>query len=444
MANDVYEDIVPHTLSVKSAYKIRVEPPTEVVAGGSESAQKEYQDNEETRTTVNDVFGRVRLLPGYEVESNASMKRLRTPSPMSNPSAHPISSKRARTDAEVGAPTDTIGTHACDIEESLDKEPITTEGERSSLLVCNVQNVRSKEMTSLEMFNCLKEHGCPDLQASIDASKFSSCRVAEGSFGDVWKGQLTDGTAIAVKVLRYGLLSEDGSKSIKRAMREIYNWSKLEHKNVHKLLGVTMFEERIGMVSNWMEYGTLQHYLRHHNSADRCKLCLQVAEGVAYIHNENMIHGDLKASNILVSSDGTPKLTDFDHSIISDCSLQFSATTRIGGGTLRWMAPELVIDEDEDEDEEQEAQEKTRQTDVYALGMTLLEIMTNAIPYSECQREPQIIHRLSRKKYPKRPMEHFPETQEGNRMWNLLTHCWDHNPTSRPTADDVVMRLSVL
>ncbi|KAG8682148.1 hypothetical protein FRC11_000197 [Ceratobasidium sp. 423] len=226
----------------------------------------------------------------------------------------------------------------------------------------SVGNVRSNEMTPLEMLECLKDHGCSDLRSLVDPNRFSSCRVAEGSFGDVWKGQLIDGTNIAVKVLRYGLVCESGGKSMKRAMRELYNWSKLKHKNIHSLLGVTMFEERVGMVSNWMENGTLKQYLKRCGDINRRALCIGVAEGVAYLHSVNMIHGDLKACNILVSSDGVPKLTDFDHSILSDSSLVFSATTRIGGGTLRWMAPELG----------EESQEKTKHTDVYALGMVYI------------------------------------------------------------------------
>ncbi|CAE6475567.1 unnamed protein product [Rhizoctonia solani] len=229
--------------------------------------------------------------------------------------------------------------------------------------VQNMQTVRSGEMTPLGMLECLIGHGCSDLRLFVDPDRYSSCRVAEGGFGDVWKGQLVDGTSIAIKVLRYGLVYEDESKSVKRAMREIYNWSKLEHKNIHKLLGVTMFQERLGMVSVWMEHGTLRQYLQQHYNVDRYAM---IAEGVAYLHGMDMIHGDLKACNILVSTDGVLKLTDFDYSIISGHSLVFSATTRTGGGSLRWMAPELLLATDEN------PAERNKQTDIYALGMTFL------------------------------------------------------------------------
>ncbi|CAE6383470.1 unnamed protein product [Rhizoctonia solani] len=308
-----------------------------------------------------------------------------------------------------------------------------TQAQLSSLSVRRVQRVKSNEMTPSTMFECLIGHGCLDLRTSIAPSRFSSCRVAEGGFGDVWKGQLTDGINVAIKVLRYGLVREDGPKSIKRAMREIYNWSKLEHKNIHKLLGVTIFQERLGMVSKWMERGTLQQYLCKSNDINRYALCYQIAEGVAYLHSAgvNMIHGDLKASNILVSSDGILELTDFDYSIISDCSLVFSATTRLGGGTLRWMAPELVIDE--------EPTERNTKTDIYALGM---ETITNALPYSECQRDAQIYGKLSRRQHPKRAEEHFPANEQGSRAWELLVQCWDYDPFSRPAANQVLDTLA--
>ncbi|CCO30121.1 Paired amphipathic helix protein pst3 AltName: Full=SIN3 homolog 3 [Rhizoctonia solani AG-1 IB] len=277
--------------------------------------------------------------------------------------------------------------------------PVRTEG--------SILPIREVRNTTSDMFECLVNHGCSDLRTSIDPSSFSSYRVAEGGFGDVWKGILTGGPDVAIKVLRCSSLRGGESKGIKRAMREIYNWSKLEHKNIHKLLGVTMFQGRLGMVSAWMEHGTLRHYLDQYTDLDRHELC-----------------------NILVSSDGNLKLTDFDYSIISDCSVEFSATTRGSGGTLRWMAPELLMEEDH--------VERSKHTDVYALGMTFLETVTNNIPYSECLRDNQIYRKLDRKEHPKRPIEYFPVNRLGNSMWELLVKCWNHDPPSRPTADQIL------
>ncbi|KAF8598349.1 kinase-like protein, partial [Ceratobasidium sp. AG-I] len=126
-------------------------------------------------------------------------------------------------------------------------------------------------------------------------------------------------------------------------MRELYMWSKAKHENVHELMGIVMFQGRLGMISPWMENGNLQEYILKNPDVDRYKLCSDVAAGVEYLHGIGMVHGDLKALNVLVSHDGTAKLSDFDHSILSNCTLLFSSTTNVGGGTLRWMAPELLL-----------------------------------------------------------------------------------------------------
>lgn len=108
--------------------------------------------------------------------------------------------------------------------------------------------------------------------------------------------------------------------------------------------------------------------------------CIQVVTGVVYLHSHKMVrrtrlwgfvptdkhttlhqvHGDIKAvctslfpfsfnfsqrnyqANILVSQDGVAKLSDFDHSIMSECSLVFSETSKLGGGTTRWMVSTVM------------------------------------------------------------------------------------------------------
>ncbi|KAF8592865.1 kinase-like protein [Ceratobasidium sp. AG-I] len=143
-------------------------------------------------------------------------------------------------------------------------------------------------------------------------------------------------------------------------------WSKARHPNVHELIGIIMFQERLGMVSLWMENGNLHEFIRKNPGVNRFPLCVQVAAGASYLHGIQMVHGDIKALNVLVSQDGVAKLSDFDHSILSSCSLVFSATTNAGGGTLRWMAPELLI---RAEDEDSPPASRSMETDVYALGM---------------------------------------------------------------------------
>ncbi|KAF8598604.1 kinase-like protein [Ceratobasidium sp. AG-I] len=155
--------------------------------------------------------------------------------------------------------------------------------------------------------------------------------------------------------------------SLQRIAREIYMWSKAKHPNIHELQGIVIFRDCLSMVSPWMDNGNLRQYIEKKPNANRYRLCVDVAEGVSYLHSITMVHGDIKGINILVSQQGVAKLSDFDHSILSDSSLRFSATTRTDGGTVRWMAPELLLHSDENT-----APSKTTQTDVYALGMVCM------------------------------------------------------------------------
>ncbi|CEL62872.1 putative serine/threonine-protein kinase DDB_G0284251 OS=Dictyostelium discoideum GN=DDB_G0284251 PE=3 SV=1 [Rhizoctonia solani AG-1 IB] len=311
------------------------------------------------------------------------------------------------------------------------------------------------QLTSTDMFRCLISHGCQDLTFLIDPDKYSSCRIAEGGFGDIWRGQMYDGMSIAVKVLRCGQVTvkADERKGLKRMMREIYAWSKLDHDNVHKLLGVTIFQGRLGMVSQWLPQGNLRDYLIRSPGVDRYELCTQLSQSVVYIHDRDMVgllryldilaqsltnrigqvHGDLKALNILVSPNGVIKLTDFDYSIITNCSLLFTDTTRVGGGTYRWMAPELFV---------KEGHQRSKETDVYALGMTFLEIITGTPPYHpQCKTDAQVMYKVTTGTLPTRPSDHFAIDQQGNAMWQLLTHCWAFDPASRPKALEVLNSL---
>ncbi|QRV80226.1 Tyrosine kinase family catalytic domain protein [Ceratobasidium sp. AG-Ba] len=183
------------------------------------------------------------------------------------------------------------------------------------------------------------------------------------------------------------------------------------------------------MVSPWMEHGNLVEYIREYPGVDRYELCAQVTRGVSYLHMIQLVHGDLKACNLLVSSEGTVKISDFDRSILSGCSLGFTEATNTGGGTLRWMAPELLLYQEDDT-----VPSKTTESDVYALGMTMLEIITGRVPYAEFRFDPAVIRALDRNQLPKRPQELSTQDAQDTWMWSLLVLCWDIDPKKRPRA----------
>ncbi|KAG8794988.1 hypothetical protein FRC12_019315 [Ceratobasidium sp. 428] len=124
-----------------------------------------------------------------------------------------------------------------------------------------------------------------------------------------------------------------------------------------------MFRDNIAMISPSVENMNLETYVLLHPHADRIRLSTDVAEGLAYLHSNEILSSEqLMQANVVVSYGGTAMLTDFGSAIISDAPLQFLNSQARLGRVTKWMAPELPS----------RANVPNDRSDVYALGMTIL------------------------------------------------------------------------
>ncbi|KAJ1291234.1 hypothetical protein BS78_02G301800 [Paspalum vaginatum] len=139
--------------------------------------------------------------------------------------------------------------------------------------------------------------------------------VGEGGFGAVYKGVLTDGQQIAVK-----RFSQSSGQGIQELKNELLLVAKLQHKNLARLVGVCLQEHEKLLVYEYMPNRSIDTILfdpeksKELDWGKRLNIINGIARGLNYLHEDSqlkIIHRDLKASNILLDSDYTPKISDF-------------------------------------------------------------------------------------------------------------------------------------
>ncbi|QRW11434.1 Tyrosine kinase family catalytic domain protein [Ceratobasidium sp. AG-Ba] len=282
------------------------------------------------------------------------------------------------------------------------------------------------------------QHLAPDVSDLIEPTSISSHPAARGAFGDVWRAKFRDGREIAIKSLRvYGNIAALGRHKLeKNSVRELVVWSRLDHPNVLSLLGICVFGGEIGMVAEWMPNGHVTEYSILHPEVDKLRLICDIAAGLSYLHNNGIVHGDLKGGNAVVAADGTCRLMDFGLAKLTEESLGVSTTSTLSG-TTRWMPHELI------NPAEGAAAIITPSTDIYALGMRCQEILTGHPPFIELKNDLQVMYAVIKGDLPMRPStEDAPQLTD--RLWDLMNWCWARDPSVRPGATIVLEMLRLL
>ncbi|KAF6171594.1 hypothetical protein GIB67_018118 [Kingdonia uniflora] len=195
-------------------------------------------------------------------------------------------------------------------------------------------------------------------------------RLGRGGFGSVYKGILPgpDGREVAVK--RLSVTSGQGFQEFKN---EVIVISKLQHRNLVRLLGYCFEGDEKMLVYEYMPYKSLDLFLfgTIEKRILNWKVCFQIIEGIArgmlYLHRDSrlrVIHRDLKASNVLLDEQLNPKISDFGMARIFGGNELQADTVRVVG-TYGYMSPEYAI------------QGKfSEKSDVFSFGVLLLEIVT--------------------------------------------------------------------
>lgn len=206
--------------------------------------------------------------------------------------------------------------------------------------------------------------------------------LGRGGFGTVYKGELHDGTKIAVKRMESGVVTEKGLDEFKS---EIAVLTKVRHRHLVALLGYCLDANERILVYEYMPQGALSRYLFNWKQEDlkplewmkRLTIALDVARGVEYLHGlaqQSFIHRDLKPSNILLGDDMRAKVADFGLvRLVPDGNA--TVVTRLAG-TFGYLAPEYAV-----------MGRVTTKIDVFSYGVILMELITGRKALDETQPE---------------------------------------------------------
>ncbi|CAM8962683.1 unnamed protein product [Rhodiola kirilowii] len=206
--------------------------------------------------------------------------------------------------------------------------------------------------------------------------------LGRGGFGVVYKGELDDGTQIAVKRMESGVIS---NKALDEFHSEITVLSKVRHRHLVSLLGYSVEGNERILVYEYMPQGALSRYLFHWKSMKleplswkrRLNIALDVARGLEYLHtlaHQSFIHRDLKSSNILLGDDFRAKISDFGLVKLSPGE-EKSVVTRLAG-TFGYLAPEYAV-----------TGKITTKVDVFSFGVVLMELLTGMMALDEDRPE---------------------------------------------------------
>ncbi|XP_009794479.1 receptor-like kinase TMK4 isoform X1 [Nicotiana sylvestris] len=274
--------------------------------------------------------------------------------------------------------------------------------------------------------------------------------LGRGGFGVVYKGELHDGTKIAVKRMESGPM---GNKGMNEFQAEIAVLTKVRHRHLVALLGSCVNGNERLLVYEYMPQGTLSQHLFEWQEfgykpltwKERVTIALDVARGVEYLHSlaqQSFIHRDLKPSNILLGDDMRAKVADFGL-VRNAPDGKYSVETRLAG-TFGYLAPEYAA-----------TGRVTTKVDVYAFGVVLMEIITGRKALDETMPDERshlvtwfrrvLISKDNLRKAIDPILDPDDETYESiSKVAELAGHCTAREPFQRPDMGHAVNVLGPL
>ncbi|KAM8864782.1 ephrin type-A receptor 2 isoform 2-T2 [Spinachia spinachia] len=255
--------------------------------------------------------------------------------------------------------------------------------------------------------------------------------IGAGEFGEVYRGNLKmpgrKEVAVAIKTLKPGYTE----KQRQDFLSEASIMGQFSHQNIIRLEGVVTKFKHAMIVTEYMENGALDRYLKDHDgefpSFQLVGMMHGIAAGMKYLSDMSYVHRDLAARNILVNNNLECKVSDFGLSRVLEDDPEGTYTTSGGKIPIRWTAPEAIA-----------YRKFTSASDVWSFGIVMWEVMAfGERPYWDMSNH-EVMKAINEAFRLPAPMD-CPSA-----VYQLMLQCWLQDRSKRPRFGDIVNLLDKL
>ena len=247
-----------------------------------------------------------------------------------------------------------------------------------------------------------------------------------GSYGQVFKAfDVDSGELFAVKRMFFNPVNKIQAKLVTDLDSEVRILKGMKNKHIVKYLGSELIQETFCIYLEYLPGGSIAKLLYNLGALPEITVrayLIQILKGLDYLHNNGVIHRDIKGANILLDSKGKVKLSDFG------CSKQYTSVDNESGfvnsvkGSLAWMAPEVI-----------KQKGYGRKADIWSVGCVALEMLTAKKPWELDDNYVMFMMKIiSENTIPEIPNDISPSAKD------FLLQCFQRDPASRKSAKELL------